>query len=205
MPAMAGAILRREHLVAACLVGTVVVVVGFASGLGITHPATTSPEAAQNTAMPPMSQGTAPDSPGTGGGASGGSAGSGGVNYVGTPAGAAVAPIGSPPGLGITVPPTSADPFPVTTTETAPPTTGTPPTTTAPSATCETGLLTALLNQASSTVSGVPLVGPLVPPLTGALVGNCPAVSTTDQLAPAAAQATGVGLLPLLTPTGTGS
>ena len=205
MPAMAGAILRREHLVAACLVGTVVVVVGFASGLGITNPAGVGPQAGQNTAMPPMSPSTDPDSSGAGGGANGSGGGSGGVNYVGTPGGLAVAPIGSSPGIGDTVVPTSAGSPPGTTTEPSP--TGTPTTTTAPPATCEPGLLNALLDQAGSAVNGVPVLGPLVPPLTGALVGNCPAQSTMDQTAPSTTQAAVPGLLPLLalTPTGTGS
>lgn len=202
MPAIAGTILRREHLVAACLVGTVVVVVGFASGLGINKPAAESPQAAQNNAMPPMSQGAEPGNPGAGGGTSGGSAGSGGVNYVGTPAGLAAAPVGSLPGVGVVTTPTSSATAPVTTTDSAPPTTST---TVAPPPTCESGLLTGLLNQAATAVNGLPVVGPLAPQLTGALLGSCSAQSTTDGSAPSTTPVAVPGLLPLLTPTGTGS
>lgn len=206
MPATAGTILRREHLVAACLVGTVVVVVGFASGIGLTKPAAT-----QNTAMPPMSQGTEPDGPATGDGAGGGGANGGGsapVNYVGTPIGLAAAPAAGSQGLvDTTAPPTSG--VPPTTSETAPP----PTTTTAPGSpppTCDSGVLTVLLDQAATAVNGVPVIGPLTPQITDALVGSCSAQSTVAGSTPAASSATtppvGSGLLPLLGPvTGTGS
>jgi hypothetical protein len=71
--------------------------------------------------------------------------------------------------------------------------------------TCESGLLSALLNQAGSAVNGVPLVGPLVPPLTSALVGDCSTPSTTDSPAAQPTQAGLPGLLPLAPATGTGS
>ncbi|HEY4021025.1 MAG TPA: hypothetical protein VGM75_20215 [Pseudonocardiaceae bacterium] len=201
MPAMAGTILRREHLVAACLVGTVVVVVGFASGLGLTKPAATGAQATQNATMPPMSQGTQPAGPATDGGAGGGG-GSGPVNYVGTPIGLAAAP----PGVLVTGVPTTSD-APPTTSETAPPPTTTtmPPPTGTPPATCEAGVLNALLSQADTLLNPLPVVGPLTPQLTNALVGNCSGQSTVDGPTPSATQAAVPGLLPLLGPTGTGS
>lgn len=126
---MAKRLLRREHIVAASLVGSVVVVIGFASGLG-TRPGTgaSAAPAPGDAAEPPVA--TAP--PQTtqaqprqsgGGGTSGGHGGGGG---------GAVLPVTTVP----TVTPTHG--HPTTPTTTTPPTTGT-----TPPATCDPGLVPA--------------------------------------------------------------
>jgi hypothetical protein len=198
MPATAGTILRREHLVAACLVGTVVVVVGFASGLGLTKPDAGSTPAQQNSATPPTPQA---GEPGTQAGGAG-DGGAGPVNYVGTPVGLAAAPgAGSPAVTLATIPP--QDTPPATTGSTPPPISPVvPPTTTGVPPTCTTGLLTGLLNQVTTAANGLPIVGPLAPQLTGTLLGNCPAQSTTDSSAPSTTPA--VPGLPLPGSLGTG-
>lgn len=188
----AGTILRREHLVAASLVGTVVVVVGFASGLGLTHPASAGTQQAQprTTELPP------PPAPAAApGGSPGTPSGGGPVGYVGTPAAG---------GGNLAIGPLTADvPTPPTS---APPTT-TPPTTTPPTGTtqpaCQPGLLTGLLNQVTTAVNGLPVVGSLTPALTDTLLGSCP--SSTVDGPTVTPTTTAPGLLPLLIPGGGGS
>lgn len=191
----AGTILRREHLVAACLVGSVVVVVGFASGLGLIHPAAAGALAAPDaTDAPSASQ---PAAAGNQGSAAGGS--SGPVNYVGTPADVGIGGVALP-----MVEPTTSAQTAVDSGQTTAPTTM--PTSTTPSRSnspaCQPGLLAALLNQVTTVVNGVPVVGSLAPQVTGTLFGTCSA-TTTD--GPATTSATASGLLPLLIPTGGGS
>jgi len=193
VPPKSGSVLRREHLVAACLVGTVVVVVGFASGLGLRHPTSTATEAAPQPSGAPRNPAVAlTPQGGSAAGGSSGAAGSAPVNYVGTPTGGG---LGTPPLLG---------PFPAGPTVVATPTAGTPTTTTSvtspPSPSCQPGLLNTVLNQVTTVVNGVPVVGSLlggltgggspgatpvpqapsglVNGLTGQLLGNCPATDT---------------------------
>jgi hypothetical protein len=129
-------LLRREHIVAASLVGSVVVVIGFASGLG-TRPGTgaSAAPAPGGEAGPPVA--TAPPQttqtqPRQGGGGSGGGGGGGSANYPG--GGGAVLPVTTMP----TVPPSHGHP----TTPTTPPPTGTTP----PPTTCDPGLVPVALD-----------------------------------------------------------
>jgi hypothetical protein len=131
-------LLRREHIVAASLVGSVVVVVGFASGLGSRpgtgaeaapapgggeDPVATAPPATTTTPVRPTRAGTQPTrSPGGGGG---------GVIPVTT-----VPRL--PPGTNHTAHPTA----PTTT----PPATTTPPGTTTPPTPCQPGLVPAAVS-----------------------------------------------------------
>lgn len=128
---MAKRLLRREHIVAASLVGSVVVVIGFASGLG-TRPGT----GANAAPMPggdehPVATGPAPTTQAqptqnTGGG--------GGTRYTGGGGGGGVpvttAPVGAPASTDHTAHPT-----------TPPATSTTPPGTTDPNAPCQPGLV----------------------------------------------------------------
>lgn len=155
--------LKREHFVAAGLVGTVVVVVGFASGLGLRQPAPTTAQAQTRPAaprVPPAAvQTTAPQPPpvapgGGGGGTSGGGA------------------IPLPQPIHVTPDPTthSAHPMPPSTTT---------PTTTPPTSTslppCDPGLVRNLTNTVDGTLGGLTgLLGlssrpldPLLDPLLG--------------------------------------
>jgi hypothetical protein len=163
-------LLRREHIVAASLVGSVVVVIGFASGLG-TRPGTgaSAAPAPGGEAEPPVA--TAPPQttqtqPRQGGG---GSSGGGSANYPG--GGGAVLPVTTVP----TVPPSHGHP---TTSTTPPPTSTTPPPTT-----CDPGLVPVALDTLLGTLGeatdalGLPdalgLLGaasataPVVPELSG--------------------------------------
>ncbi|HEY4458525.1 MAG TPA: hypothetical protein VGN81_29705 [Pseudonocardiaceae bacterium] len=157
---------KREHVVAAGLVGTVVVVVGFASGLGIRQqpaagateavPPVTAPSAG-NDASPPAAAGSAAGgSSGSGGGAGYySSGGAGGVNYVGTPIGGGATTASSP----ATDPPSTQPPTqPPTTPPTSPPTS--PPTTGNPVPGCQVGLVPAVLNTVTHAVVAVPVAGP---------------------------------------------
>lgn len=126
---MAKRLLRREHIVAASLVGSVVVVIGFASGLG-TRPGTgaSAAPAPGDAAEPPVA--TAPPQttqaqPRQSGGSSGGGHSGGGGG------GGAVLPVTTVP----TVTPTHGHP--------TTPTTTTPPTGTTPPTTCDPGLVPA--------------------------------------------------------------
>jgi hypothetical protein len=189
--------LRREHVVAASLVGTVVVLVGFASGLGITHAPT-----AQTTATGPA-QGTssalpAPNTDAGGTGADGGGSGGGGANYVG---------VGYPGGSGDGYPGdgfVGSPPFPSTTTTTAAsaPGGGTPTTTPdAPVPTCQAGLVPALASTAVNEAGTVVAVLPVLGPLLGAAAPGLPSVP-----APTTSSADGVaGIVNGLTGTLLGS
>jgi len=159
--------LRREHVVAASLVGSVVVVLGFASGLGLHH--TTSAVAA-----PPATTGTPPP-PATETGGDQGGGGNQPVGYSG--------PADSP-----YVATTTSASAPVVTVTTAPtaPTTTTPgaPTTSTTGPACTPGLVPQVVDSLTSGVQGLPLLGPVVsgvglPPLVDTLLGSCPAVTTT--------------------------
>ncbi|QUQ62972.1 hypothetical protein [Kutzneria sp. CA-103260] len=160
--------LRREHVVAASLVGSVVVVLGFASGLGLHHTSTT-------VAAPPVTTGTPPP-PATEAG--------GGVDQTGDgqQSAGSSGPVDNP-----YVATTTSTPAP-TVTGTAAPTT---PTTTTPGATtsttgptCTPGLAPLVVDSLTTGVQGLPLLGPVVsgiglPPLVDTLLGSCPTVTTT--------------------------
>ena len=170
-------VLRREQVVAASLVGTVVVLVGFASGLGITHPSTNQVTASGPGQSTPASQVPA----GAGGGDNTGGSG-GGVNYVGVAEpGGGYGSGGSGGGSGYPVV-TTTNPAP---TSDAPPTTTTAPgTTTSPS--CQPGLVPLVVTTAVNEAGQLPLVGSLfatttttpglagiVDGLTSTLLGSC--------------------------------
>jgi hypothetical protein len=176
--------LKREHIVAAGLVGTVVVVVGFASGLGM-RPQTD--DTAQAQPAPPVRTPvtrttTTPPPPNTGSGGSGGGAGGGGGGFTGG---------GNPVPQPIQGRP---DPVIVTPTHSAhPPAPTTPPTST-PSTTpslppCDPGLLRTLVDTVDSTVGGLTgLLGlPTEPlaPVTDPLLGTaCQLPSSTSSMPP---------------------
>lgn len=164
--------LRREQVVAASLVGSVVVLLGFASGLGINH--TTSAASATpptvGTPAPP-----ATESPGDQPGDQSGGGGYQAAGYVGS---------GGQQGDNPYPATTTAVPPPVTATTTAVPTTTPPGTTTTSAATCTPGLVPQVVSTLTSGVQGLPLLGPVVagvglPPLVDSLLGSCPATSTT--------------------------
>ena len=160
--------LRREHVVAASLVGSVVVVLGFASGLGIHHTATGAVAApAPGSAAPPT------------------------TDTSSEPAGGGYQPAGysgdSPQGDNPYIAPTIA-PVPVgTTTPTATttvPTTTSPGTTTTSTPSCTPGVVPQVVDTLTTGVQGLPLLGPVVagiglPPLVDTLLGSCPATTTT--------------------------
>ena len=178
VPKTSGSALRREHVVAACLVGTVVVVVGFASGLGLRAPTSAATEAAPQPAGAPRNPTVAQPPPGTAP-----------INYVGTPSGGGT---GAPPILGPLpdtppVPTTSTFDTPTTTPAVPPPPdkSTSPP---QPSPSCQPGLLSTVLDQVTTVVNAVPAVGSLLNGLTAPLLGGCPATTT-----------------PTPTPTGPGS
>lgn len=173
---MAKRLLRREHVVAASLVGAVVVVIGFASGLG-SRPGTgasAAPEPAPGGQEPPAA--TAPVTPAQAQPPQGGSPG-----YSGGGGGGAAVPVttmpAQPPGTGHTGHPT------------APATTTTPPTTTTstPGAPCEPGLvptaLDTLLGTLGSATGALGLgAAPAVVGTTAALLPALPAGTPLDQL-----------------------
>ena len=159
--------LRREHVVAASLVGSVVVVLGFASGLGLHH--TTS-----SVAAPPATTGTPPP-PAT---EAGGDQPDGGYQPVGY----------SGPDDSPYVATTTTAPAPVVTvTATPTSTTTTPPgatTSTTTTRTCTPGLVPQVVDSLTAGVQGLPLLGPVVsgvglPPLVDTLLGSCPTATTT--------------------------
>jgi hypothetical protein len=169
-------LLRREHVVAASLVGAVVVVIGFASGLGSRPgtgasaapapgsnqepPAATAPVTTAQTQPP---QGGSPGYTGGGGGGGGGQA----VPVTTLPA--------LPPGTGHTGHPT------------APPATTTPPATTLPPGmTCEPGLVPVALDTLLGTLgraTGALGLGaaPTVVGTTAALLPQLPEGTPLDQ------------------------
>jgi hypothetical protein len=129
-------LLRREHIVAASLVGSVVVVVGFASGLG-TRPGTSpgadaAPAPGGDTPVATAPPATTPPQPTRGGGSPPRAA-------VGNPVVVPVTPTpGLPPGTNHTAHPTTTTKPP-----TKPPTTTSPATTapTTPTTPCQPGLV----------------------------------------------------------------
>jgi hypothetical protein len=165
--------LRREQVVAASLVGSVVVLLGFASGLGLHH--TTSAAAAPPTTATPAPPG-ATDQPG------GDQPGDGGyqpAGYVGTD--------GQQGDMPYPATTTAALPT-VTTTTAAPTTTSSGTTTTTSTPTCTPGLVPQVVGVVTTGVQGLPLLGPVVsgvglPPLVDSLLGSCPATSTTTPTA----------------------
>jgi hypothetical protein len=199
-----GFAVRREQVVASFLVGAVVVVLGFASGLGVRtadQPAGEQPvDAAPDHASPPAGEETPP--------VSGGGPGSGGRQPVaggGSPRPVTVPGTRVPDPGGGTVPPS---PGPVPPSPTPPPQ-GPPP---APPE-CEPGALPTWLATAADTLVSVPVVGgvlgaPLAPVLTtplggtaltsieplGSLLGTCQP-ATEEQLA-AVTSAVESGLIP---------
>jgi hypothetical protein len=159
-------------VVAASLVGSVVVLLGFASGLGLHH--TTSAAAAPPTTTTPAPPATTDpaggDQPGEGGYQPAGYVGTGGQQ-------------GDVPFPATTT--TAALPT-VTATPTAAPTTtsASPTTTTTSSPTCTPGLVPQVVGVVTTGVQGLPLLGPVVsgvglPPLVDSLLGSCPTTSTT--------------------------
>jgi hypothetical protein len=165
--------LRREHVVAASLVGSVVVVLGFASGLGIHHTtgAAAAPPATTGTPAPPPATDTGSE-PGSGGYQPVGYPGVGGQQgdnpYVATPT--------------ASMPTVTAVPTATTTTGPVTTTPGTTTTTTGP--TCTPGLVPQVVGTLTTGVQGLPLLGPVVagvglPPLVDTLLGSCPATTTT--------------------------
>ncbi|WP_025356575.1 hypothetical protein [Kutzneria albida] len=169
---------RREQVVAASLVGSVVVVLGFASGLGVHNAADGGGTSAQagglstpSSASPPMT--SEPAQPG--------GTQSSDSQYPGDARGQAST--GQPIMTELPLPPTG----PVATWPAQPPTTTpTPSVTPQPETPCHPGLLGPLL--APVVQPGLPLVGGLVVGVTTALplngllsplVGACPTTSTT--------------------------
>jgi hypothetical protein len=169
-------------VVAAGLVGTVVILVGFASGLGITRPAPASAGTNQQVAAPTSGKPAGQvGSPATG-------SDTGGVTYVGTPvAGLAGVPwpswlttwpsiSGLPSGPGIGGPP------PATPTSSVGPI-GSPPTMPGPTTppNCQVGLVQSVLATTTSVINGIPLSVvngvPLIGGLAGGLVGGAPSTS----------------------------
>jgi hypothetical protein len=146
-------LLRREHIVAASLVGSVVVVVGFASGLG-SRPGTGASAAPaedqrQPAATAPVTTTQAQPPQGNSRGPSGGSP---------RPGGGGVAPV-------TTAPPTTTGTH-HTGHPTPPPATTPPPTSTTPPPACDPGLLPAAVETILDTVGrataaiGLPGLGP---------------------------------------------
>lgn len=169
--------LRREHIVAASLVGSVVVVLGFASGLGIHHTTTAGTTPPAQAEGPPQTSAAQP----TGDVGQSGNAGQSGdsgqqgprQNFVGTP----VVTLSVSPSMTM---PTGSSP-PVSTSPTS--VTGQPvPTTTQP---CAPGLVPVALKSVTSGVQELPLLGSVVsavplPVLLDSLLGSCaPAPTTT--------------------------
>lgn len=218
---MSSGVPTREHIVAAGLVGTVVVLVGFASGLGLTHPASANAGTETQAAGP---TGGHAGQPGSAGGGAAGGAPTGGVNYIGTPQSGGL-PGGGLPGLAGLLWPTGvpgtggpasgpvgggSSPLPSS------PTGSTPPTTTIPggpltSPTCQPGLVQGVLTTATSAVNAIPLLGGLtsgltdgtaspVGGLTNTLVGSCAPPISTPAGAPAAAPAVGQAVVVTTTP-----
>lgn len=180
---MAKRLLRREHIVAASLVGSVVVVIGFASGLGTRpgsgataapapggdeHPVTTAPAPATQQAQPTQ-----------GGGAGGG------TRYTGGGGGAVPVTTdpGQLPGTGHTMDPTT------------PQVTTTAPVTTDPTMPCQPGLvpeslgtLLVTLGKATDALGlgtgpttaaiAIPTLLPAGTPLDQ-FIATCPTVTTT--------------------------
>jgi hypothetical protein len=167
-------LLRREHIVAASLVGSVVVVIGFASGLGMRpgtgasaaptpggdqHPVATAPT---TQAQPTQNTGGGTRYTGGGGG------GAGEVPVATAPA--------LPPGSDYTAHPT-----------TPPPTTTTPPGTTDPNAPCQPGLvpdaLDTLLATLGKATDALGLgIAPATAIATATLLPQLPAGTPLDQL-----------------------
>jgi len=167
-------LLRREHIVAASLVGSVVVVIGFASGLGTRpgtganaapapggdeHPVATAPAPTTQARQPTQNTG-------------------GGTRYTGGgPGGApvATAPVVAPTSTGHTAHPTTP---PVTTT--------TPPGTTDPNAPCQPGLVPDALDTLLATLGkatdalGLGLA-PTTAIATASLLPQLPAGTPLDQ------------------------
>ncbi|MFE3176497.1 hypothetical protein ACFXPA_29915 [Amycolatopsis sp. NPDC059090] len=186
---------RRDQVVAACLAGAVVVVVGYASGIGLKTTAASSPVAPDQPPAqaapapqpvlpngelpPPGAVQPMPPMPG------------GGIPPVDAPPPAepvADVPSGEiPPPTGDILQPTG-DPMPPAPPETPPQTpTGTPPPTETP--TCQPSAVQPVLD----TVSGLPLVGGLTTGLavTGpdgllsTIIGSCPAAPAQPAAPPA--------------------
>jgi hypothetical protein len=190
---MPGAVLLREQLVAACLVGTVIVLVAFASGLGIntTERAGSVPDQGPARAAgppasvaPPVTAGsTVPSQPGGGG--------FGGAPYVPPPqhyagAGPTTASVSRPSS------PTAATPTPTTPGTTASSPTAAPAP--SPTAGCTPDLLQALIKQVAAIAANLPVLAPLlaelrldspdgllaqVPVIGGVLVAPTPSPSPT--------------------------
>jgi hypothetical protein len=167
--------LSREHLVAAGLVGTVVVVVGFASGLGLRQPSTDTAQAQQPRHVTPTVpattsvQTTSPPPMGGGGGLSGGGPNPG---------------IAVPQPVQMTSEPQFTHPAPTTTSAT---TTTTPSPSLPP---CDPGLVRQLADTVDGTVGDLTgLLGLPSKPLTPVLdplLGTCqpPATRSTSTSTP---------------------
>jgi hypothetical protein len=164
--------LKREHLVAAGLVGSVVVVVGFASGLGIRQPTSDTAQAQPQPhhVTPPRTSTSAETTstqpaPAGGGGSGGGGVGGGGVV--------------NPQPIQLTSPETH---YPTTSTSSTVPTTFSTTTTSPPP--CDPGLVRGLTDTVDGTVGGLTgLLGlPTKPlqPLLDPLLGTCQPAAMTS-------------------------
>lgn len=173
---------QREHIVAACLVGSVVIVVGFASGLGI-HATTTAPSR-------PDTRADSPEHPAAD------------LPVVAPPEPTAPRPA-HPPIDPIAVAPAPAEPVRTTPTDTPDPTHSHPaPTTPAPTTPppsppdCVPGTVPALLDTLTGAVTVLPL-----DPLTGAVTAlplDAVIGGLTTALPPAGSLLpTGLGVLPV--------
>jgi len=197
-----GRSLRREHVVAACLTGAVVVVIGYASGVGLK----TTPAGADTSVTADGGQPSAPQAPPTQQPTpSGQPPPSDAVQPMPPMPGPAAPPVEALPGTVTNVPPVEQLPpgsDPVVPDPSTPPGAPVPPGT-PPVPGCQPGLVQPVVDA----VTGLPLVGDVTTGLglTGpggvlaALLGSCPAQAGQSPALPAAA----LPLVPAL-PTGGG-
>jgi len=192
--------LRRDQVVAAAVVGAVVILVAFASGVGIDkHVADAPDRQPMVAALPPVTAplpssapaASAPTPPG--GGYVGGPVGPPQVNYVGTPQ-------SWPPTSSAGVAP-GPQPTPTRGTGGSPPPGAAPtPSTSSPAPGCTPNLLQTLITQLMAIVSNVPVLAPLLAslgldspggllaavPVVGGLIVPPSSVPTTSAAAAAA-------------------
>jgi hypothetical protein len=212
-------VLRREQIVAASLVGAVVVLVGFASGLGITRPAAGNQVTAGGAGQP----GASGPAPANQTGATGAGGGGGGVSYVGVAEPGGGYSDGGPGDLGggaADFSATTTDPLPISD---DPPTTTTAPPTGMPGASCQPGLaplaVTGVVDGIAGLAGNLPLgwllggstgtptttttpgLAGIVDGLTTPLLGSC---TTTPTIGPTTTPTTGPTVAGASTP-GSGS
>jgi hypothetical protein len=160
---------KREQFIAATLVAAVIILVGYASGLGQTRtPVAAAPE--------PVTASPAPATATPGGGAAGAVGISPPAHYVGSPE--PVAPTSSVAGQSTTTSSARASAGAASSTASLQPTTG-------PSS-CPSSLVTGLLGTANSTLTGVDsalvaLLGGILQPLTGSSGGLIGLLGSTTE------------------------